>query len=143
MAWKSWRELTAENYMDISYISQADENTNHIRGLLFEYLGVTSEYSHVDVSLGYQTQPLPDYLNKIERNIDNLWKQIPWIAKRQESRVWLGEYLDNPTFRYSDVNRWFSDLLIMKYALDSIPVGWRRSGTFSCGNNYLLQILRR
>ena len=143
MAWNFWKEVNESDYMDISFISKADENINHLKNLLFEYRRATPEYLPVDVSLGYKTQPLPEYLNRIENNINNLEKQITWVVKRQQGRIWLGEYNDNPTFRYSDVNRWFSDLSVMKLALDNIPLGWRKSGTFSCGNNYLLQMLRR
>lgn len=143
MAWNFWREVSSTDYMDISYIQQADENIQHIKDLLFEYFRFTSECPAIDISWWYRTQPLPDYLNKIENNLNNLEKAIPWPIQRQQGRTWLGEYNDNPTFRYSDVNRWFSDLLIMKQELDSIPVSWRKCGTFSCGNNYLLQMLRR
>lgn len=143
MAWKFWQDISPTDYMDIEYVGQADENIKHIKNLLLEYLGAQAEHIPVDLSMGYQTQPLPEFLNKIEQNINNLEKEITWLVKRQKGRIWLGEYSDNPTFRYSDVNRWFSDLSVMKLALGSIPMGWRKSGTFSCGNNYLVQILRR
>lgn len=143
MAWSSWTDITINDYMDISYISQVNQNLLHIRDLIIDYLQRTPAYETIDTSLGYQTQPLPDFLNAIERNLDNLQKEITWVVDRQASRTWLGEHNDNPTFRYSDVNRWFSDLLIMKLALDSIPVRWRMCGSFSCGNNNLLQTIRR
>lgn len=143
MAWENWQNITQSDYMDISFIVQAENNINHIRNLIMDYLRKVPEHVSVDVSGGYQTQPTPDYLNLIERNLDYLENELTWLVNRGLSRTWLGEYADNPTFRYSDVNRWFNDLHLMKLDLDSIPGSWRISGTFSCGNTYLTQMLRR
>ena len=143
MAWSSWTNITENDYMDIAFIGQVNQNMLHVRDLVSKYLLHSSVYLDIDTSEGYQTQPLPEYLNRIERNLDSMHKGITWRVPREPSRIWLGEYLDIPTFNYSDVNRWFNDLLIMKLALDSIPEGWRICGTFSCGNSNAAQKFRR
>lgn len=143
MAWSAWTNISATDYMDITFISQANDNILHVRELIMEHLRRTPQYEFIDTSAGYQTQPLPDYLNVVERNLNYLQAEITWAVKRQEGRTWLGEFDDNPTFKYSDVNRWFSDLLVMKLALDSIPERWRVCGTFSCSNHYITQLIRR
>lgn len=143
MGWVMWENLTPDDYMDITFMDKVNQNILHIRSLIIDYIHAVPEYFSIDTSEGYQTQPFPDYLNQVERNLDSLQKEITWEVLRGAGRIWLGEQNDNPTFRHSDVNRWFSDLLIMKFALEYIPHGWRVSGTFACGNNYLLQRLRR
>ncbi len=143
MSWVLWSNITSNDYMDIEFINKVNKNILHVKDLVDRYLLGTCPYIDIDTGEGYQTQPLPEYLNKIERNLDNLQKEITWKVLREPSRTWLGEYLDSPTFNYSDVNRWFSDLLLMKLALDSIPYRWRICGTFSCGNNNSTQRFRR
>ena len=143
MPWETWKDITANDYMKIEFIGQANQNILYIRDLVTQYLLSNPKYLDIDTSEGYHTQPLPEYLNNIERNLDYIQKEITWKVPRQPSRTWLGEYLDSPTFSYNDVNRWFNDLLLMKLALDSIPYGWRICGTFSCGNNNSIQKLRR
>lgn len=143
MPWSAWVNITANDYMDISYISQVNENILHVGDLITKYLLGKPRYRNIPTNLGYQTQPTAEYLNRVEGNLNYLQQRITWDVKRQPSRTWLGENKDTPTFDYSDVNRWFSDLLIMKLALDSIPFGWRICGTFSCGNNNSVQKFRR
>lgn len=143
MAWVSWSNITANDYMNIEFINQVNQNILYVKDLVARYLLGTCEYIPIDTSEGYKTQPLPEYLNRIERNLDYMQKEITWNVLREPSRTWLGENLDSPTFSYTDVNRWFGDLLLMKLALESIPYRWRICGTFSCGNNSSTQRLRR
>ena len=143
MEWSTWVNITASDYMSIAFINQVRDNTLHVYDLVATYLHSSPKNFDIDTNAGYQTQPLPEYLNLIERNLDYLQSAITWDVNRQASRTWLGEYDDVPAFSYRDVNRWFHDLLIMKLALDGIPGMWRTCGTFSCGKHYITQLIRR
>jgi hypothetical protein len=129
--------------MKIEYMAQVYNNELHVAGLIEEYLRWNPVLAPITVEEGTETQPFPVYINLVERNIDELMSRVTWVTPQEPTRDWKGEHEDSPTFRYSDVNRWFRDLLYLRWLLDSIPPMYRKLGTFQLGNDFLVQYIIR
>lgn len=147
MPWHEWTDVGAGDVMDIVYIQMAHENAVYLQERVREYLNKVPVVPPVDVSRGVRQQPFPAYLNLIETALFNLLEPaagvIPWDTPHRPVRVWHGERMDVPTFRYGDVNRWFQDMAYLKKTLEYARRPRLVSGAFCAGGARAQQVIRR
>lgn len=143
MTWHIWQNISANDYMDIFFIEMGYANQLYVKNQLETYYFVEPTLAFVDTSGGIYTLPVPDYLNLVENNLLTLVQSVSWNTGHQITRIWLGENMDEPTFKFSDVNRWFETLEKLKQSLDFVQKPKRISGTFTSGTRRIRQLIRR
>lgn len=143
MAWTYWVPITAQAYMRIDYISQIAENLCIAAADIQDYFHRPVVILPIDTARGEAQQPFPGYLNLVEQNIQHVWNAVPWEVPIAPTRNWLGEWMDTPTFRFSDVNRWFRDVEYLKITVDYAKTPRLVSGAFRSGGTRQQQVIRR
>lgn len=138
MAWQPWIDITSDSYMDIAFVSQSYENAAYVNVKIKEYVGSSATLVEPNTLLGTQTQPLPDYLNLVENNLDALITAAGFSVSLLPRRTWLGENQDVEKFKYSDVNRWFSTMTTLKAILDATSAHTPHCGSTISGQGGLM-----
>jgi len=138
-----WRLLVAGDFMRIEYIVELDAEFLAVALLRRDVFGVLP----VVAPLGFFTQggfgAMADValFNQIERNIDVLAGVTP-PAGMPPTRIWRGGLLDVPFLDYTDVNRWFESLRLIRESLMGRGSDFRVTGTYAAGGNAIRQKIR-
>jgi hypothetical protein len=144
----TWTPLTPSDYWKYEYLPLAYQHQVYLQGLLLLYLGTRVTLLPLDLSRGDDTilfgknNLYESPTNVIENNLDILW--TTWNAPDRLPTVeWLGLYRDPHLLDYTDVNRWFEQMILLEGLITASPQRMLITGTHRTGNNRTRQVLRR
>ena len=127
-----WQEVTALDSLEIWMIDKAKRYQERLRILVLEYIGRNVILEEIDVARGHRTIPFAEYINAIERNLKNLVGTD--VPEHMVSTVtWHGELLDDRRLDYTDVNRWFNIMYLLRNLLETFSRRFITTAKFYSG----------
>lgn len=99
--------------MDIDHMRQLNTEFTAVAQLRNNVLGGITPITMLLVGPGTLTVPTPQFVNTIERNLDELAAGTS-VAGLEPTKTWLGEDRDGRFLDYKDVNRWFESLRLLR-----------------------------
>ena len=135
------RVFTRQDYLNIEDIRALDMEMAALAALREEIFGPAAAIAALNTGQGAATIATPDFINRIERNIDALAGAAPPEAM-QPTRTWLGEGRDIPLLSFRDANRWFESLSLIRQSLLGRGHDFRATGSYNAGSCGLRQIIR-
>lgn len=115
MLWNEFEPINSSAFMQIDFITKSYENAVYVNHELMLADCVTAELTEPDMSRGIAEYGMVSIINIVERNLQNLVDTLPSPPMGfQPVRTWLGAGRDTPKLDFTDVNRWFTDLEILK-----------------------------
>lgn len=137
-----WIDLTANDYMDIKYIKQANADLEYLRAVMLSLLDREVVLPPIGVESDIYVIPYPEFINLIERNIDVLISNGYMPSNIEPTRNWLGELKDKERLKYSDVNRWFDSFKKINAMIMGTYQRVMTTGTFRTGEDRTRQLIR-
>jgi len=139
----NWTPLTAQDFMTIEYIIRLDAEFQAVAALRGELFGTMPAVTSLAFFArnGIAAPAELALFNTIERNIDVLAGDAP-PEGMLPTRLWRGEFADDPFLDFSDVNRWFDSLRLIRGSLMGRGNDFKTTGTYAAGTNPIRQKIR-
>ena len=123
----TWTNLTAESFLTPDMVTAINNETTTLAMFIVMRLGWQPPLVLPEVVRGTLTVPTAEFVNRIERNIDSLARDIRHMVPA--TKTWLGEDRDAEFLSYKDVNRWAESLGIIRAWVLTFPIlpGWNEA----------------
>jgi len=138
-----WTPLAAHDYMRIDYINRLNAEFQAVADLVQEIFGTRPAVMPLGIFTQHGMAAMAEVLlfEQIERNIDAL-SAVTRPERMPPTRMWRGGHLDDPFLDYTDVNRWFDSLRLIRLSLLGRASVERVTGTYAAGGNAIRQKIR-
>lgn len=100
--------FTADDFLTIEVFEQLNREFAEVAGRR----GATGVVQ-LNLVQGFATVPDAAFINRIERNIDQIAARAPHIRIAQ-TKVWQGGANDRVRLNFNDANRWFASLASLR-----------------------------